>query len=351
MKYKYNHKCFCYEKNKSLFVSIPSINTLEISDGKELVKDCIKYFTGTTVNEVYDLIIKYHDIEKEEFLNIVDLLISHNIIKEEFNHNKSQINLTPKDLLKHDRQIKYMESLFGNSTEKSIKFQEKIKSLNICIIGVGGVGSYLSYGLLAMGVSKITLVDHDSIELSNTSRQMLYVEADVGRSKIEVAKEKLKLVNPEAEINTHNIAIKNDAILEVCLQNNPDLVILAADTPRGLIPYIVDRVCHKKNIPFVSGAPTCDMIRVGPLIIPGKTASFSELMPPLFDNIEDIDKDIKFINNRFIGSVMDPFNAIAAKMLLAEIIKYFTNYQQCRILGKMILLSTDTWELLTTEEA
>ena len=102
-----------------------------------------------------------------------------------------------------------------------------------------------------------------------------------------------------------------------------------------------------KNIPFIMGAPSNDRIILGPLIVPNKTISFTELVPPPVSINDQIISDIKEINKRFIASIIDPYNAIAGKMVLAEIIKYFTNFQKACILGNVKIFNTETWELMS----
>jgi hypothetical protein len=345
MKFKSNHKIYCSETENTLLIHVPGLNTLEITDGKSLIADCIKLFEHHSIEEIYHQISGKYDLSMEELTDVVETLIQHNILKISYNADEIETSLNAKDFQKHDRQIKFIESLNGNNLRLAIKAQEKIKSLNIAVFGVGGVGSYISYGLAAMGVNKLTLIDHDSVELSNVSRQMLYNEQDVGKVKVEVAEKKLQLVNPEIEIKKYNLHIENPLQLEQCLEKDIDLLMVAADTPRGKIAYIADEVCHKLNIPFILGSPSFDNIFVGPLIIPSVTKSLTEIIPPVKFGIEPNNK-IQEINERFIASVIDPYNAIAGKMMLAEVIKYFTASQKVSVLGKMLVLSTETWQLI-----
>lgn len=345
MKFKNNHKIYCSETENALSIYVPGLNTLEITDGKNLVADCITLFEHHNIEEIYPQISEKYGISTEEFTDVVETLIQHNILKISYNMDEIETSLNAKDFQKHDRQIKFIESLNGNNLRLAIKAQEKIKSLNIAVLGQGGVGSYISYGLAAIGVNKLTLIDHDCVELSNVSRQMLYNEQDVGKVKVDVAEKKLQLVNPEIEIKKYNVYIQNAHQLEQSLERDIDLLMVAADTPRGKIAYIADEVCHKLNIPFILGSPSFDNISVGPLIVPSVTKSLTEIIPPVKVSLEQNDK-IQEINQRFIASIIDPYNAIAGKIMLAEVIKYFTASQKVSVLGKMILLSTESWQLL-----
>ena len=94
----------------------------------------------------------------------------------------------------------------------------KLSKLNIGIIGIGGIGCPLSQYLVNSGVKNLTLVDGDIIEKSNLNRQILFNLKDIGRKKVEVAKEKLKLINSECKINVinENINSKNLMLLSIC---------------------------------------------------------------------------------------------------------------------------------------
>ncbi|MDT8997716.1 molybdopterin-synthase adenylyltransferase MoeB [Paucibacter sp. APW11] len=81
--------------------------------------------------------------------------------------------------------------------------QEKLKAASVLCVGTGGLGSPLALYLAAAGVGRIGLVDADVVDVSNLQRQILHRSADVGRAKVESAKEKLLALNPEIEVQTH----------------------------------------------------------------------------------------------------------------------------------------------------
>ena len=66
--------------------------------------------------------------------------------------------------------------------------QQKLKKASVLIIGIGGLGSSVIQYLNAAGVGKIGIVDYDKVELSNLNRQLIYKDSDIGKSKVDVAK-------------------------------------------------------------------------------------------------------------------------------------------------------------------
>ncbi|NYS49814.1 ThiF family adenylyltransferase [Streptococcus danieliae] len=77
---------------------------------------------------------------------------------------------------------------------------DKLNQSTILLLGLGGGGSLVANLLCGLGVRKLIIVDYDVIELSNLGRQFLYVENDVGKKKVTVAKERLQQINSQIEI-------------------------------------------------------------------------------------------------------------------------------------------------------
>ena len=256
-------------------------------------------------------------------------------------------------MIKFDRQIKSFATLQGNNIDDAIRFQEKIKNSNVGVLGVGGVGSYVAYGLTSMGIGKLTLIDHDHIELSNTSRQMLYNENDIGKQKIDVAQQKLNIVNPTTEIITVDKRITNSKDLEPHL-NGLDILILCADTPRGKIVYMVDEACQNSKCPFIFGLPMFNHITCGPLIIPNKTRSYQDIFPndseieaTSFSNSEKEKTDL--INSGLVATIIDPYNAIAGKFVALEVLKFLTGFLPCQLIDRVFKFDTNTLSSSITE--
>ena len=83
--------------------------------------------------------------------------------------------------------------------------QLNISKKKVCIIGLGALGTVASQYLVRSGVGEIYLIDHDKIEKSNLHRQINYDQNDIGKSKSNISKHKLKNVNDTTIINEHSI--------------------------------------------------------------------------------------------------------------------------------------------------
>src|SRR6266850_2296905 len=99
--------------------------------------------------------------------------------------------------------------------EVGVEGQRKLKAAKVLCIGAGGLGSPVAMYLAAAGVGTIGLVDFDVVDFSNLQRQILHSTPDVGRPKLQSAKEKLNALNPEIEIRTHDVALSSQNALQL----------------------------------------------------------------------------------------------------------------------------------------
>ena len=123
--------------------------------------------------------------------------------------------------------------------EVGMEGQRKLKSSSVLIIGAGGLGTPAATYLTAAGVGRLGVVDFDTIERSNLHRQVLYSEQDVGRSKAEVAKERLQRVNPNVKIDLYKVKLDSSNALEIL--KGYDLILDGTDNfPTR---YLVNDAC------------------------------------------------------------------------------------------------------------
>jgi adenylyltransferase/sulfurtransferase len=127
--------------------------------------------------------------------------------------------------------------------------QKRLRDSTVTVVGLGGLGSASSLYLALAGVGKLTLVDQDTVELTNLHRQALYSLSDVRHPKVEVAADRLTSLNPEVEINAvaENVNDENvDSILD-----NSDCVVDGLDNMQTR--YLLNRHCVGRQIPFIFG--------------------------------------------------------------------------------------------------
>lgn len=117
----------------------------------------------------------------------------------------------------------------------------------VLIIGVGGVGQHVSTYLATNGVTNLTIVDYDKVELSNLNRQILLTELDLGKLKVDVVKSALLSRNSDAHINSINLKVDESNIDE--LVKGYDLVIDAVDNWKSKL--IIAKACKDNKVPFL----------------------------------------------------------------------------------------------------
>jgi sulfur-carrier protein adenylyltransferase/sulfurtransferase len=123
--------------------------------------------------------------------------------------------------------------------EVGLEGQRRLKNAGVLLIGTGGLGAPSGMYLAAAGVGRLGLVDFDVVEASNLQRQIIHATADVGRPKIESARDRLRGINPHIEIETHETRLTSDNAMRLIA--NYDIVVDGTDNfPTR---YLVNDAC------------------------------------------------------------------------------------------------------------
>ena len=109
--------------------------------------------------------------------------------------------MQPEVKLSNDEILRYSRHLI--MPEVSMEGQLKLKQARVLLIGAGGLGAPLGLYLAAAGVGRLGVVDFDVVDFTNLQRQVTFSTSDVGKPKIEAARERLAALNPAIEIVTH----------------------------------------------------------------------------------------------------------------------------------------------------
>lgn len=134
--------------------------------------------------------------------------------------------------------------------ELGIEGQERLLAGHALVIGAGGLGAAALPYLASAGVGRITIVDDDDVDLTNLQRQILHTTANVGRRKVESAREGLLRINPDIDIRLVAQRV-GDAALDA-LVAQADVVLDCCDN--FATRHAVNRACVKHRRPLVSGA-------------------------------------------------------------------------------------------------
>ena len=147
-----------------------------------------------------------------------------------------------------DERLRYSRHLI--MPEVTVAGQRRLKSARILCIGAGGLGSPVALYLAAAGVGTLGLVDADRVELSNLQRQILYATADIGRGKVDAARERIQSANPHIDVHLHEERFTSANAMKIVA--NYDLVIDGSDNfPTR---YLSNDVCVFTGKPNIYGS-------------------------------------------------------------------------------------------------
>jgi adenylyltransferase/sulfurtransferase len=134
--------------------------------------------------------------------------------------------------------------------EMGIDGQRRLKAASVLCIGAGGLGSPAAMYLAAAGVGRLGIVDFDVVDLSNLQRQLLHTTNDVGRTKLESAKNKINALNPHVQVETYEVALSSENALE--LFSKYDVILDGTDNfPTR---YLVNDACVLTGKPNAYGS-------------------------------------------------------------------------------------------------
>jgi adenylyltransferase/sulfurtransferase len=128
--------------------------------------------------------------------------------------------------------------------------QRKLLESRVLLVGAGGLGSPAALYLAAAGVGHLTIADDDEVDLSNLQRQILHRQRDLGRPKVESARDNLGDLNPDVTVTPLRARITGEQLTGLVAQ--VDLVIDACDN--FATRFAINQACVNNNTPLVSGA-------------------------------------------------------------------------------------------------
>jgi sulfur-carrier protein adenylyltransferase/sulfurtransferase len=237
-------------------------------------KDTVE-IDGSTVEEVLkNLISKFHQLRQHLYAEDGSLRSYVNIY---VNDEDIRSLAKEKTLLKEKDSISIIPSIAGGkedgilmvenevqlSNEEVLRYsrhlimpevgmagQKKLKASKVLMIGAGGLGSPLGLYLAAAGVGKIGIVDFDKVDLTNLQRQILHSTEDVGRSKLDSARETIHGINPNVDIETFEVRLSSENALQLFAGYD----VIVDGTDNFPTRYLVNDACVLLGKPNVYGS-------------------------------------------------------------------------------------------------
>lgn len=215
--------------------------------------------------------------------------------------------------------------------EIDVAGQEKLLASHVLIIGAGGLGSAAAPYLAAAGVGQITLLDHDSVELTNLQRQIMHAQHSLGKSKVGSGKVFLESINSTVMIN----AIQDrasESLLETLI---PKVDLVLDCTDNFTTRHLINAACFKYHKPLVSGSA---------LKFDGQLSVFDSRnqTSPCYACLFSPEEQFEEVSCASMG-IFSPLVGIIGAMQAAQALQVLIGFGQ-PLVGRMLL-----WNALNTE--
>jgi len=213
--------------------------------------------------------------------------------------------------------------------------QEIVSEGSVMIVGVGALGCEIAKDFALMGIGKIVLVDLDTIETSNLSRQMLFKPGDEGRPKAEVAAERLKDMNPFLKVDFYFEKLQK---LPMSVYEECDIVIAALDNFNARLD--LNKICLRLKKPLVEGGTVGFEGHVQVVIPEGSELEYKNREKEIekivetkmweFDNPEYLDaqkeiEQLEYLIERLRIEKLEPFKKLVRKQVEEDFDKKYAN--------------------------
>ncbi len=215
--------------------------------------------------------------------------------------------------------------------EIDIEGQEKLLAAHALIIGAGGLGSPAAFYLASAGIGTITLVDDDTVDLTNLQRQILHTTERVGQAKVVSGQQTLTEINPTIEIVALKERVSGERLNE--LVRNASVVLDCSDN--FATRHAVNRACVANRVPLVSGAA---------IKFDGQISVFDKRdeNAPCYSCLFPEDQQFEEVNCGTMG-VFAPLVGIIGSMQAAEALKVIAGIGE-PLKGRLLLLDARTME-------
>ena len=141
---------------------------------------------------------------------------------------------------------------------------EKLQNATILIVGLGGVGGYVVEALARSGIGNLILVDYDRVDITNFNRQIIAINNNVNRYKIDCFKDRIRDINEECNVITYNLKVDSTNIKDI-FNNNIDFVVDAVDDIKA--KELIINYCIENNIDFISSMGTGNRLDPSKLLV------------------------------------------------------------------------------------
>ncbi|MGX1772703.1 TOMM precursor leader peptide-binding protein [Nocardia brasiliensis] len=260
------------------------------------------------------------------------------------------------EIERYDRQMLQF-SAYEQADEPGFRYQERLKSQVVCVLGMGGWGTWLSLNLALLGFGTLRLVDADHVEVSNLNRQVLYDDSSIGRPKVVAAQESLRRINPHIDVQICPEFVEPDIAQIERLLENVSIVCLCWANQSHFVKNTTEEIVHdiarNRQIPIMEIAGDPFDIAVGPLYLNNGTGPCLRCtrarMQELWWGGDETVTEFRKINAQ--ASPLRKVNAwqsapslsTIAGLAANELVALASGYKELGLVGKRLNLSLHTY--------
>lgn len=208
--------------------------------------------------------------------------------------------------------------------------QQKLLNAKVLIIGAGGLGAPAALYLAAAGIGTLGIIDGDRVDLSNLQRQVIHFTPDVGRPKVQSAKDKINQINPDVTVITYEDVVHSGNILELI----KDYDFILDGTDNFSAKFLINDACVMAGKPYSHGG----ILRFdGQMmtVIPGQTACYRCVFhnPPPKNAVPTCSQ----------AGVLGAIAGMLGTMQATEVLKYFTGVGDL-VSNRLLIFNAKTME-------
>lgn len=313
------HNVIHFERGVSVFGSMTFGIGQEVSDPDGKLLQLNDLLDGSrTYDEVIPLIATALRIPASDVESFMSRLIDNGHIEDA----SQGTTLSQREQERYSRQAHYLSRIRKDAELGHWTPTEILRKSHVTVLGIGGIGGAIATHLTAAGIGRITIVDHDVVELSNLNRQYLFSESSVGRSKVVEAGARLRQLNSSCEIEVVDevVAGVDDVVTRMA---TADLFFRAADTPDQM-PYWVS------DAALATGTAWIDCSYAGPVVnfctyVPGLTGCYRCMRESEYARMAATGRSTAFSDQApDVNAALGPVVHVAGAMAAYEGIRFLT---------------------------
>lgn len=284
--------------------------------------------------DIIEFIQKQGNISNSEAHLIFEDLMDNRIIGEHF-YKKNQ---------RYSRHNLYFD-LIG--LEKPFVKYDSLKDKVVGLIGMGGIGSNVAMNLAGAGIGTLIFSDGDIIEKTNLTRQFLYKESDIGRYKVDAAKERLAALNSTLILKPVKESISDTDIFYKYF-SECDFIVISADSPVAIHDWINDAAIEL-GFAYSNAGYIEKFGIIGPLVKPGETACYEcyKYDNP-FATKSNFEKQGVELNKAHQAPSYGPLNTMVASIQSNEVIRYLLGMEN-KTFSTRLLIDSEIYKIYEEE--